>query len=241
MLQTNDKSSGSRLLPWLAFIIGTVILGTMEIWIKIDQSHTQNLIEQIKYNIERDQLTIARSQIAVSLINPLLHGTNQERFLAINILSNAGDSILASKILNGLIQTESFRSDSNDTIRIQAIKGLGSIGQSTQNLQTLSNILSSTKKENVKIAAKQAEQTVLFRKLNAAEAFYEQERWKIAAEYYHEVTDYLDQPSNHRPDLISAETYFDHLAYKQAAEKYHDLFQATFNQLKNQISKENGK
>ena len=132
-----------------------------------------------------------------------------------------GDTMLATQIFATVAKNDTLE----DSLRIQAIRGLGKTGNVQVALNVLNDLSKSKSKQSlVQKEVQNASTEVINRTLLAADAFFENNRFQIAAEYYRKAAATITLEPKEVIINVAAESNFNHKLFEEAAMKYREIF-----------------
>lgn len=204
---------------WAKVLIGIagLIIGY---FISQQQQQSMKDIENTRKEVSEGQINVQKSQVAASLINSLVNGSEEQRRLALILLERV-DPSLWEKIIKELAQH-----DAAETVRLTAIEGLGRKGDGSVR-PILETIQKEGKTEADRQTAKVAEASLTdkFREnLKTARAYFAIGRYENAAESFYEAAKYVDQSQLDRQQLVIAKSHYEHGGYREAAVAFNNLF-----------------
>jgi hypothetical protein len=204
---------------WAKVLIGIAGLG-LGYLLSHQQQQLMKEIENTRKEVSESQINVQKNQFAASLISPLLRGSEKERRLALIALEGVDPPLWQR------FSTELAQHDSDDSVRLTAIEGLGRKGDGSVR-QTLETIQKEGKTQADRDMAKVAEAslTIKFRdKLKTARAYFDIGRFENAAENFYEASKYVDESQVDSQRLAIAKSHFEHGGYREAAVAFNNLF-----------------
>jgi len=228
------RNNGTNQLPvrWLKWdiIIGNTILVLLGIlvgyFIHAQQIETNTKIAETAQEMEnlRTELSnkIIQGQLASSIIEPLLKGSESERLTAMFILENSASDEFSETILAAIAIW-----DKDKQVRTEAIRILEKKGKSLFTQQALSRIKEAGLTKEEREAAIQAHNKVKNRlketlnyRLALARTYYENGLYQSAANEFKEVEDLLVDSNIDQGELELAKVNYKLKDFKSSAEHY---------------------
>lgn len=222
-MRNNDKEKNDS--RW-SLVISLVEILVM-LFVAVKQQILDNKWERVKESLTENELKISRSNCAVSLIPTLISGNECEKRTAMVILKNLGDIAFSGELYSAVASDNCIP----NTIRIEAVKGLGRTGKGYDALQTVRRIQEEPISNAEKVDAIIAEQEIIRRTISTADVFYKLGRKNQAAQYYNDAANYLSvqQSTNGLQypvaELNTAKFCFNNNDYDCAADKFKCAFQ----------------
>ena len=200
MLTPSEEEPGKKATPWQkADIIGKVLLGILGIAVtfviqynQFKQSKTsernnfemQHMVQENNMRMQETRNKIYEGQLADSLIENIIKGSEKEQKIAIAILR---DTI--PKMYNSILEVLATNSP-HEEIRKETIRELGKRGN-ISHIQSLQEISDSRRSEEEAREAENAQQVILRSYIQTAKILYKQGNHNAALEEFMRFADDL--------------------------------------------------